>query len=199
MARGKLIVLYGTNNLGKSTQAKLLVKKLNQTGVSAEYLKYPIYNSDPTGPKLNDILRGGKKQSIGEVELQSLYAQNRQNFQPELEKKLAIGVTVVAEDYTGTGLAWGVTKGAPLETLEQQNQGLLTENLAILLDGERFLSGKEANHLHESSDELMQRCRRVHLDLAKKFGWKIVEANQPIDTVAEKIWEIIKKINPQRN
>ncbi len=29
---GKLIVLYGTNNLGKTTQAKKLVERLNQEG-----------------------------------------------------------------------------------------------------------------------------------------------------------------------
>lgn len=193
MARGTLIVLYGTNNLGKSTQAKLLVAKLIAAGKPTEYLKYPVYDCEPTGPRLNQILRGGGPQLISEIELQKLYAQNRRDFQPQLEKKLAAGITVVAEDYTGTGLAWGVTKGAELSTLEQQNEGLLVEDLAILLDGERFLSGKEENHLHESSDELMLRCRQVHLDLAKKYGWKIVDANQPVEAVTAAVWQIVEK------
>ena len=194
MANGKLIVLYGTNNLGKSTQALLLVKRFRQTGQLVEYLKYPVYDILPTGPKLNQILRGGKPQTISEYELQALYARNRRDFQPALQQKLAAGVTVVAEDYTGTGLAWGVTKGADLETLERQNEGLIQEDLAILLDGERFLSGKEANHLHESSDELWERCRQVHLDLARKYGWQMVLANQSVEKVAEDVWRIARKI-----
>lgn len=191
---GALIVLYGINNLGKTTQAHLLVEWLHAQGHDSFYLKYPVYTCLPTGPELNTILRGGKAQAVSEYELQALYAQNRRDFQPELDKKIAAGTLVVAEDYSGTGLAWGVTKGAELETLEQQNKGLRVEDLAILLDGERFLSGKETNHLHESNDDLMARCRQVHLDLAKKYNWQIVDANQSIEKVADAVRAIIKKI-----
>ncbi|HLC89890.1 MAG TPA: hypothetical protein VJG65_02935 [Patescibacteria group bacterium] len=188
---GKFIVLYGSNNLGKSTQAKLLVTNLIKHGFPAEYLKYPIYDLAPTGQQINKILRGGGTQKISELELQNLYAQNRRDFQPTVAKKLNQGIHLVAEDYIGTGLAWGVTKGAPLEDLEKQNKGLLKENLAILLDGERFLDGKEKNHLHESSDELMTKNRQVHLDLAKKYGWQMIDANQPIEKVQQDIWRLV--------
>ena len=40
--RGKFIVLYGINNLGKTTQTRLLTEKLNNSGVKNEYLKYPL-------------------------------------------------------------------------------------------------------------------------------------------------------------
>jgi len=194
MGNGKLIVIYASNNLGKSTQAKLLVEKLNQQNIKTEYLKYPIYDSEPTGPLINQILRGGQGQTINELELQALYAQNRRDFQPQLQAKLKQKINVVAEDYIGTGLAWGVTKGADLLVLEKQNQDLLKEEVAILLDGERFLDGKETNHLHESNDELMKKNRQIHLDLAKKYGWQIVNANQPIEKVQTDIWRIIENI-----
>lgn len=186
--KGKLIVIYGTNNLGKTTQAKLLVSNLNQAGYPTEYLKYPIYDS-PTGLKINRILRGGKIQTILELKLQKLYAQNRHDFQPQLQNKLAQGINVVAEDYIGTGLAWGTTKGASLTDLEEQNQNLIKEDLAILLDGKRFLDGKEENHLHEQSDEWMKKCRQIHLNLAQKYGWQVINANQPIEIIAGQIWQ----------
>ncbi len=189
---GKLIVIYGSNNLGKTTQAKLLVKKLNQENLKTEYLKYPIYDSEPTGPRINQILRGGQTQQISELELQQLYAQNRLDYEFNLKDKLNQGINVVAEDYIGTGLAWGVTKGAPLAELEKQNQELIREDMAILLDGERFLDGKEKNHLHEQSDEWMTKNRQIHLDLAKKYGWQIINANQSKEDVADKIWQKIK-------
>ncbi len=135
MNKGKLIVIYGANNLGKTTQAKLLVEKLKQKGFEAEYLKYPIYEIEPTGPQLNHILRSGQPQSISEIELQQLYTQNRQDFEPQLKEKLAAGTIVVAEDYIGTGLAWGTAKGASLEELEKQNKDLIKEDLAIILEG----------------------------------------------------------------
>lgn len=192
--RGKLIVLYGVNNLGKTTQAKLLVEKLSHHGVFAEYIKYPIYELPPTGHILNTVLRSGTEQKLSEIELQKLYAQNRRDFQPTLEQKLVRGKWIVAEDYTGTGLAWGVTKGAPLDILEKQNNGLIQEDCAVLLDGDRFLSGKEARHLHESNDSLMQHCRATHRALAQKYSWLTVDANQSVEDVAENIWKIIQTL-----
>ena len=35
--------------------------------------------------------------------------------------------------------AWGVTYGVPLDVMEEINSGFLDEDLALLLDGERFL------------------------------------------------------------
>lgn len=193
MTRGKFINLLGINNLGKSTQAKLLVENLQNYGLKAEYLKYPIYDLEPTGPQINEILRSGKKQELSEEELQKIYAQNRQDYQPELETKLSKGINIVAEDYVGTGLAWGVAKGADLNVLLKQNEGLIKGDIAILLDGERFTEAKEEKHIHEQNDELMKRCRQVHLDLAKKYGWKIVNANQSVEKVSQDIWQEIEK------
>lgn len=193
MSRGKFITLLGINNLGKSTQANLLVENLQNYGFKAEYLKYPIYNLEPTGPQINEIIRGGKGQKISEIELQKIYSQNRRDFQPELEKKLNKGITIVAEDYVGTGLAWGVAKGADLAELENQNKDLTKGDLAIVLDGERFIEAKEDNHIHEQDDELMKKSRQIHLNLAKKYGWSIVNANQSIENVAKDIWQIVEK------
>jgi len=47
---GKFIVLYGINNLGKTTQTRILVDKLKLHGLKAEYLKYPVYDLAPSGP-----------------------------------------------------------------------------------------------------------------------------------------------------
>jgi thymidylate kinase len=47
--RGKFIVLYGANNLGKSTQVELLVNNLRtlQHWKLTHKVKYPIYDLDP--------------------------------------------------------------------------------------------------------------------------------------------------------
>ncbi|RJR31646.1 hypothetical protein C4569_01670 [Candidatus Parcubacteria bacterium] len=188
---GKLIILYGTNNIGKSTQAKILVDRLKNRNCDTVYIKYPIYELEPTGPKLNKILRSGQPQEISELELQKLYARNRKDFEPELKKMLGLGKIIVAECYIGTGLAWGMTKGVPLEKLEEVNEDLLKEDVAILLDGQPFIKAREKNHLHENNNELMIKCRQNFLFLAKKYGWKIIDANQEIEKITEKILENI--------
>lgn len=189
--RGKFITLYGINNIGKSTQAKLLVECLNAAGQKAIYLKYPIYDLAPTGPKLNEILRGGK-QDISEEELQSLFVQNRIEFEPQLIAHLEAGTQVVAEDYVGTGIAWGAAKGADLEWLEAINAPLLKEDLVIYMYGERFKGAQEKEHIHESNEELMRKCADVYEFLAEKYDWKGVKVEGGIDLVADKIWELAK-------
>jgi len=186
------MVLYGLNSLGKSTQANILVEKIKSLGRPVQYVKYPIYDLEPTGPRLNEILRSGKIQTMDEYKLQGIYAQNRMNFEPKLKKMLDSGITMVAEDYIGTGLAWGLTKGADLAKLEKQNKGLLAEDIALLLYGKPFSSGKEKNHLHESNDELMRRCGKNYQLLAKQYGWHTVNGNQTIEAVADDIWQVVK-------
>ena len=229
---GKFIAVYGINNIGKSTQTSLLVQKLVRAGIPVEYVKYPIYNLDPTGKMLNEILRGKEKHSVQSIieffegtkvrrpnskrkpaiafrrqpiaskkeirqhvteeELQMWYSLNRYQFDPQIRKKLAGGTTIVAEDYTGTGLAWGAAKGADTDWLVSVNKFLQKPDLEILIDGERFLAGKEKVHLHESSDRLIAKARTSFLKLAKKNSWKIVNANREIDTVAEEIWKVVE-------
>ena len=65
---GKLITIYGINNIGKSTHAKLIVERLKQNGYKAFYVKYPVYNMEPTGVFLNEVLRGEGGQKISEDE-----------------------------------------------------------------------------------------------------------------------------------
>lgn len=191
MTKGRLIVIYGINNIGKSTQVKMLVDRLTREGMDALYLKYPIYDLEPTGPRLDRILRQGAESDIDELSLQEIYAQNRRDYEPELEKRLESGTNIVAEDYKGTGIAWGWTKGANLAKLEEINKDLRKEDLVILLDGERFLEGKEENHIHESKDDLVDECRQKHLELAERYGWKVVGANRAREEVHGAIWDIV--------
>lgn len=193
MKEGLFIVIYGINNLGKSTQAELLVESLAKAGLKAQYLKYPIYDLTPTGPLINEVLRGAGGQKMSEEDLQQIYTQNRRDFQPQLIKLIDEGVNVVAEDYVGTGLAWGWSKNADLEKLIISNKGLLKPDIEILLDGERFIEAKEQGHLHESNDELVEKCRANHLHLAARFNWAVVNANQEIEEVQEEILKVIKE------
>ena len=193
MKEGLFIVIYGINNIGKSTQVEMLVNALEKSELKVEYLKYPIYDLSPTGPKINKILRSGEQQEISEEEFQGLYAKNRYDFQPQLIKKLDEGINVVAECYTGTGLAWGWTKGADLEKLIEINKGLLQPDIDILLDGDRFLAGKEETHQHETNDDWMEQCRKNFLELAARFNWEVVNANQTVEEVQLDILDIIEK------
>lgn len=187
------ITIYGINNIGKSTQAKRIVEKLRDCGKQAIFIKYPAYEVEPTGGLINRVLRSGGKQKMSEEELQMWFTLNRYQFEPKLKKMLSSGKIVVAEDYIGTALAWGLVKGADLKWLIEINKYLRREDLAILLDGSRKMSAKERKHLHEKDDKLVDKCRSVYLNLAKKFGWKVVKVSDVWDVTTARIWEVIRK------
>ena len=175
------ITLYGINNIGKTTHTVRLVKRL----------KKAVYDVHPSGDFLNKVLRSGESQMLSEEELQLWFVLNRTQFQPILKGWLDAGKIVVAEDYTGTGIAWGTTKGLETAWLESLNKHLIKEDVAILLDGERTTQAIEKDHLHEEDHNLMERCRRVHLKLGKKYGWKRVEVQPKKSDTFDLIWEPI--------
>lgn len=192
MFRGKFITFYGINNIGKSTHARILVDRLKKEGYDPVYIKYPIYDLEPTGPYLNKILRDGT-QAVSEEELQLWFTINRHQFEAELKKLLAEGKTVIAEDYIGTGLAWGMTKGCDEEWLEQINRYLLRADMAILIDGERTKQAIEKGHIHETNDHLMQKARKSHMHLAKRYAWYVIKLQEKKEDTAKLVWESIKE------
>lgn len=192
--RGLFITIYGINNIGKTTHVRMLSKRLKQEGYDVIFVKYPVYSLAPTGHFLNRVLRyhGGKGQNISEEELQMWFTLNRYQFQPKLENFLSQGKIVIAEDYIGTGIAWGTTKGASEEWLTSLNQHLLKENLSILLKGKRFLKSKEFHHLHESDDPLVEKTGEILERLAKKNGWHTVDVCGSKEETAEKIYKLVR-------
>lgn len=188
---GKLITLYGINNIGKSTHAKLLVEHLEKAGHKAKYIKYPVYDLEPSGPFLNKIMRSSE-QEISEDELQLWFILNRYQYESTLKKLLDEGYIVVAEDYIGTGLAWGTTKGLPLEWLEEMNKFLLKEDLAILMEGDRSIKAKEDVHLHEQNDDLIEKCAKIHSELGSRYHWKKIKIQPQKEDTANLIWKIVE-------
>ncbi len=191
MEKGKFIVLYGINNLGKTTQAKILNETIQKLGYQSEHIKYPMYNLEPTGPVINDYLRQGNPYGLNPREIQIFYAFNRFHYQSQLIKKLESGINIVAEDYTGTGIAWGMANGVDQQFLQAINEGLLLPDLAILMDGERFLKGMEKTHTHENDSSLTDRARATHLKLREEYNWPLINANQEILQVQADIWKLV--------
>lgn len=194
MKKGKLITLYGINNIGKSTQAKILIDNLKKHGYDAIYLKYPIYALEPTGPFINKSLRGSfADKKIDQAQLQMWFALNRFQFEPELKEMLLEGKIVIAEDYVATGLAWGSANGVNLDWLMEINKYLMKEDFAVYLKGKRNIQARENNHAYETNDELMETTQFIYDNLAVKFSWTKVNVKPSIGETSDQIWNEVQK------
>lgn len=197
MEKGKFIAVYGINGIGKTTQVEKLVEYLQLKGKKASRLKYPIYDLEPEGPFIFKYLRNPEFRKANELstdKLQMKYVENRKRYEAELKKRLVDGEWIVAEDYVGTGIAWGLTWGGNLEYLEKINTGLLQPDISILMHGERFSTAIEKDHRNEMAGERIQICKNFHLLLAGKYDWEKVDANQSVDQVSADMAQIISKV-----
>ncbi len=191
--KGQFIVFYGVNSLGKSTQAKMLVENLIvKLGKNAEYLKYAIYNLEPSGLLIANYLKEGNSYGFTPREFQLLQVLNRTQYEPKLKERLAKGTWVVAEDYVGTGIAWGMATGVDKDLLYKLNAHLLNENLGILFEGEPYAEALEKTNVHETDPAMLKKVAENFTQLAEDFGWHKVSANQPIEKVQEEILAIVK-------
>lgn len=188
---GKFIAIYGVNNIGKSWHAKNLVERLKVVGKKTVYIKYPIYDIEPSGSFLNKALRSGGEQKISEEELQTWYALNRFQFEPTLKKMISENDYVIAEDYTGTGICWGYTKGADLPWLENLNAKFLKPDVSILMYGQRKKSSAEEGHLHESREELLEKAEQTLNMLAERYGWEKIEKDEDYEITKRRFWDIL--------
>lgn len=185
------IVLYGINNLGKSTQAKLLTERMNTAGYTTEYIKYPIYDLAPSGPLINAYLREGNPHELTPREIQILQVLNRTQYEHILKQKLDQGIHIVAEDYVGTGICWGMGAGVSEELLKHLNQHLVQEDISFLFQGTRFTEATEQGHKHETDDTLMEAVRLAHEKLGDEYGWIRINANDSIEHINNILWDTI--------
>jgi thymidylate kinase len=188
--RGLIVAIYGMNNIGKSTVIDGVMENL--FGLIAR-VKYPVYDLIPSGVRLNDYLRHGNPENLTPFEAQKVFVENRWEYQPELIRIGHSHRLTILEDYKGTGIAWGVINDIPLMRMEEINAGLLEPDLSILLDGNRFVCGRENNHLNEGIDDgKWQAGREIHRELAVRYGWRTVgvkfgELDREVSEVTEMI------------
>ncbi|MDD3693985.1 MAG: hypothetical protein PHC89_01160 [Candidatus Pacebacteria bacterium] len=198
MKRAQFVTVLGVNNTGKTTQLKLLEEVLSKRGYKVAFVRYPVYDLSPTGKEINDIFRNKNPRKLSPKQIQELCAQNRRDFQPELEKLLEENDFVLTEMYTYSGICFGMADGVPKDELLAMNQGLLEPDISILLDGFRYLEAKEKGYYFEEDFEKVQKTREYHLDFAKELGWKIINSRQSIPSVHQAFIDILLTFDYQR-
>lgn len=217
--QGKFIVIEGTDSSGKETQAKLLVKKLNDKNIKAEYISFPMYDT-PTGkivggPYLGKkaICEGWFEETAVEVDpiVSSMYytADRRYNFH-KIQSLLDNGVTVICDRYCDSNMAHQAGKEKDkkkrfelyekLDILEYTVAGLKKPDQTIFLHLPWIYSKKALELREESADqmeqaEMLEKAEKVYLEIAGIHNYQTIECligdrRKTIEELSEEIFKL---------
>ena len=190
LPKGKIIVFEGIDKAGKTTQAKLLEKKMGSKCVRIDFPDY----STPVGKEIKQFL-DGKRNYPDEVKMMLLSA-NRWEKKGEIEKMVSKGTTVIMNRYYQSNLVYGISKGLKLDWLLSLDKGLPKADLVIVIDiRPKTLARRSKNVVDtfEKDLELIRRVKKNYRILANKFNWRTVEGEKSVDEVHGQVLRIVRK------
>lgn len=111
--RGLLIVFEGVDRAGKTTQALMLVQKLDNMNIPVKYMRFPDRSAPITGAAIDNFLKTHKLDpSASKAERENLattmyllFSANRWERVTEMIRLLNSGVTLVVDRYVDSGMA----------------------------------------------------------------------------------------------
>jgi len=202
---GLFITFEGGEGCGKSTQSRLLLKKLEQQNIPA------VLTHEPGGTALGDELRKVLKKKRDsfispQAELFLLAASRVQLLAEIIRPALEEGKVVVCDRFTHSTLAYqGYGRGLDLTTVETVNNIAtqdLKPDLTILLDisPEQGLARKRSLKDRFELEDLSfhRRVREGYLKIAaaEPDRWLVIDASLPKHKIAEIIRDRVSKLLP---
>jgi dTMP kinase len=221
MAKGKLIIIEGTDGSGKRTQTELLYKKLKTHRIKTAFLDIPIYKSF-TGELVARYLRNDFGR-INAYLAATLFAVNRFQAKEKLMKWLKDGYVVVLNRYVTANLihqsanldrgereqfkkwisqleyeVFGMPKpdlvlfiNMPIEIAAEMIQRKSSKERKYVFGAKKDLLESDLIHQKESLREVMKTAR--NLKAAKVIDATIKGELRRKDEIAADIWHEVSK------
>ena len=193
MEKGFFICIEGLDGCGKTTQAKLLVKRLKKMGYDA------VYTAEPSCGRIGRFIKKyclhGEKRVSVVVEALLFAADRFEHVEKEVLPALDNGKIVVSDRYVYSSLAYQGAAGLDLEWIERINKHAIKPNLAILIDvkPEIVLQRLKRKKSVMENLETQQRVREVYRKFVEKGDLVKIDGNRSKIEVAEAIFEVVSK------
>lgn len=192
LRKGKIIVIEGIDKAGKTTQAKLLQKKIRSKCVRFDFPDY----STPVGKEIKQFL-DGKRGYSDEVKMILLSA-NRWEKKAEIERVIGKGNTIIMNRYYQSNLVYGISKGLKLDWLLALDKGLPRADLVIVIDIKtNTLVTRSKNGIIDTFEkdlELIRKVKKNYRILANRFNWSIIDGEKSVYDVHYQVLKTVKKI-----
>ena len=192
MAKGKIIVLEGTDKAGKTTQSRMLLDALKLSGKVCVILDFPDYLT-PIGLEIRAFL-DGKRDYPNEVK-HLLFSANRWEKKKEIESMVENGTIVIMNRYWQSNLIYGISNGLDESWLLRLDKGLPKDDLVfvILVNPAESTSRAVTQDAFEKDPLLAGKAYKNYLKYAKTYGWKIIDGSKSRDQVHQEILKAVTK------
>lgn len=194
-----LIVIEGNDKAGKATQTELLKNALEKNGLSVSAMAFPVYDS-PIGKEIKAFLDGKREYPVQVRHM--LLSANRWEKKTEIEKMLEGNQVVILNRYYQSNLIYGIASGLEMEWLQMLDEGLPKEDVVIVLDVGPEVSIQRMpskGDIFEMNDEVLNNVSRLYRELAKKFGWVLVDGDRTKEEVHKEIMGIVESRIKQKH
>ena len=205
---GLFITLEGPEGAGKSTQAAMLIARLEARGIEV------IYTREPGGTKLGEAIRGilqyntANEDPCPESEVLLFEASRAQLVRHVIAPALARGAWVLCDRFADSTTAYqGFGRGFPVDLMETINRfaiGSSLPDMTILLDANVSLgmqrcakrqAGQKIKYDRIESEALdfHVKVRQGYLELARRYPerFRKVDAMRLPEPIADDIWKLV--------
>ena len=200
---GLFITFEGGEGCGKSTQSRLLLKKLEQQNVPVVLTHEP--GGTVLGNELRKTLKRRRDSSISpQAELFLLAASRAQLVTEVIRPALKEGKVVLCDRFTHSTMVYqGYGRGLDFTAIQMVNNmatRYLNPDLIILLDISpeqglaRKQSLKDRFELEDLSFHLRVREGYVKMAAAEPDRWLVIDASLPKGKIAEIIWDGVSRL-----
>jgi dTMP kinase len=192
VAKGRIIVIEGTDKAGKTTQSRMLQEAIKALGKICVVIDFPDYTT-PIGLEIRAFLDGRRDYPAETKHL--LFSANRWEKKKEIESMVENGTIVVMNRYWQSNLIYGVSNGMDESWLLKLDKGLPKEDMVLLLLVNPATSKSRAEVLDafEGDAKLAAAAYKNYQKYARKFGWKVLDGSRSKEQVHQEILKIARK------
>jgi len=196
--KGFFICVEGLDGCGKTTQTKLLVRKLRKIGWDA------VYTAEPSRGKIGKFIKKyclhGEKRTFPIVEALLFAADRFEHVEREVIPALNEGKIVVSDRYVYSSLAYQGATGLDLKWIEMINEHAIRPDLAIFVDVEPEAVIKRLKPKKSVMENLetQRKVREVYVKFVEKGELVRIDGNKSTKEVADDVLKVVLRFLEKR-